>query len=189
MHGPFKGVLIKEVMTHAPWAHCTRSRCSVETASASSQSCIGSGGGYSKFPWIEEGRGPRGSKLGDELMFDVDADLDADDTAGPSLRLLSARVVDRGSHLVKPDQRPILERLMTTLRTPIYNMIWRGILSLRHLLDGVGTQGLSSHSALFHEAWVCWGFGAAVSCWDRHLLLELRGVCSPSLWLDGHLGS
>ena len=56
-------------------------------------------------------------------MFDVDADLDADDTAGPSLRLLSAGVVDRGSHLVRPDRRPILERLMIALRTPIYNMI------------------------------------------------------------------
>ena len=111
---PFGGIHI---------AHHTRIRCSVETASASSQSCISSGGGYSKFPWTEEGRGPRGNKLGDELMFDVDADLDVDDTVKPGLRLLSAGVVDRGSYFVRPNQRPILERLMTTLRTPIYNMI------------------------------------------------------------------
>lgn len=56
-------------------------------------------------------------------MFDVDTDLEADNTAGLGLTLLSAGVVDRGSHLVRPDQRPILERLMTALRTPIYNMI------------------------------------------------------------------
>ena len=56
-------------------------------------------------------------------MFDLDANLEADNTAGPGLMLLSAGVVDRGSHLVRPDQRPILERLMTALRTPIYNMI------------------------------------------------------------------
>ena len=104
-------------------AYRTRSRCSTETTSASSQSCTSLRGGYSQFPWAEEGGGLRGNKLRDELMFDVDADLEADNIAGLDLTLLSAGVVDRGSHLVRPDRRPILERLMIALRTPIYNMI------------------------------------------------------------------
>ena len=51
--------------------------------SASSQSYIGLGGDSSQFPRTEEGGGPRGKELDDELMFDIDADLEADDRAGP----------------------------------------------------------------------------------------------------------
>ena len=54
----------------------------METASASSQSCIGLGGGFLHFPRIEEGGGPRCEELEEELMFDVDANLVAFDGAG-----------------------------------------------------------------------------------------------------------
>ena len=63
----------------------TRSRFSVETTSASSQSLSGFGGGSSQFPRIEEVRGLGGDELEDELVFDIDVDLEADDVAGPSL--------------------------------------------------------------------------------------------------------
>ena len=36
----------------------------------------------SQFPQIEEGGGPTGNELGDELMCDIDTDLEADDKAG-----------------------------------------------------------------------------------------------------------
>ena len=64
-------------------AHYTRSRCSVEMASASSQSRTSSGGGSSLFPRTKEGRGPRDEELEEELMFDIDADLVALDGARP----------------------------------------------------------------------------------------------------------
>lgn len=51
----------------------------METASASSQPHTGSEGGSLQFPRTEEGEGPGGEELDDELMFDVDADLEADD--------------------------------------------------------------------------------------------------------------
>ena len=63
-------------------AHHTRCRCSVETASASSQSHTNSRGDSSQFPWTKEGGDPGGVDLEDELMFDLDADLEADDMAG-----------------------------------------------------------------------------------------------------------
>ena len=63
-------------------AHCTRSRCSMKTTSASSQSCASSKGYSSQFPQIEEGGGPGGEELDDELMFDIDVNLDANDKGG-----------------------------------------------------------------------------------------------------------
>ncbi|KAK7835606.1 hypothetical protein CFP56_023322 [Quercus suber] len=62
-------------------AHHTKSQCSVETTNASSQSHIGSGGGSSKFPQIEKGGGLGGAELDDELIFDLDIDLEANDMA------------------------------------------------------------------------------------------------------------
>ena len=64
-------------------AYHTRSRCLVETTSASSQSHIGSGKGSSQFPHTEEGGNPKGDELEDELMCDVDVDLVANDAFGP----------------------------------------------------------------------------------------------------------
>ena len=52
-------------------AHRTRSRCSIEMANASSQSCIGSSGGSSQV-----------------LHSFLDVDLEADDVTGPSLGAL-----------------------------------------------------------------------------------------------------
>lgn len=66
-------------------AHYTRSQLLVETTSASSQSCSGSGRGSSQFPHIDEGGGLGGDELKDELMFDKDADAEADNMAGLSL--------------------------------------------------------------------------------------------------------
>lgn len=57
----------------------------METASASSLSGIGLSGSSSQFPRIEEGGCPGGHELGDELMFDLDVDLVADDTARQGL--------------------------------------------------------------------------------------------------------
>ena len=62
-------------------AHRTKSRCSVETSNASSQSCTSLGGGSSQFLQIDEGGGPRGAELEDELIFDLDMDLEANDMA------------------------------------------------------------------------------------------------------------
>ena len=56
----------------------TRSQCLVETGSASFWSCTGLGEGSSQFPRTEE----EGGLGGNELMFDVDADLEVDDTDG-----------------------------------------------------------------------------------------------------------
>ena len=53
----------------------------METASASSQSLTGSGRGSSQFPWKEVGEGPGVDELEDELMFDLDVDLEANDRA------------------------------------------------------------------------------------------------------------
>ena len=63
-------------------AHHTRCRCSAETASASSQSHTSSRGDSSQFPWTKEGGDPGGMELEDELMFDLDADLEANDMVG-----------------------------------------------------------------------------------------------------------
>ena len=54
----------------------------METTNASSQSHTSSGGGSSQFPWTKEGGDLGGMELEDELMFDLDADLVADDMAG-----------------------------------------------------------------------------------------------------------
>jgi len=43
-------------------------------------------------------------------MFDVDANLEADDAARLGSAPLSTVVIDQGFHLVRLDQRPILER-------------------------------------------------------------------------------
>ena len=66
---------------------------------ASSQSRSGSSGGSSQFPHTEEKGRPGGDKHKDELMFDVDTDLEADNMAGLSLdtcqcltTMLSARL-------------------------------------------------------------------------------------------------
>lgn len=56
-------------------------------------------------------------------MFDVDTDLVADDIVGQGFVAFRCGAVDQRFHLTKPDRRPILERSMTALRTPIYNMI------------------------------------------------------------------
>lgn len=59
-----------------------------------SYSCTSSGGGSSQFPQTEEGKGLRGEELDDDLMFDIDANLEADDRVEPSLaapRLRSRR--------------------------------------------------------------------------------------------------
>lgn len=77
----FKGS--KNVHIHI--SHYTRSQCSVETASASSQSCTSLGGGFSQFPWIKDGRGPGGKELEVKLMFVVDVDLAVLDKVGPGL--------------------------------------------------------------------------------------------------------
>ena len=50
----------------------------METGSASFWSCTGLGEGSSQFPRTEE----EGGLGGNELMFDVDADLEVDDTDG-----------------------------------------------------------------------------------------------------------
>lgn len=42
------------------------------------QSCTRLRGGSSQFPWTNEGGGPGGVELEDDLMFDLDADLEAD---------------------------------------------------------------------------------------------------------------
>ena len=56
----------------------TRSQCLVETGSALYWSRTGLGEGSSQFPRTEEG----GGLGGNALMFDVDADLEVDDTDG-----------------------------------------------------------------------------------------------------------
>ena len=54
----------------------------MEIANASSQSHTSLGGSSSQFPWTKEGGDLGGVELKDELMFDLDADLVADDMAG-----------------------------------------------------------------------------------------------------------
>ena len=57
----------------------------MEIASASSQFHTGSRGSSLQFPCIEKGGGPGGEEFNVELMFDVDADLETDNKAKPSL--------------------------------------------------------------------------------------------------------
>ena len=56
-------------------------------------------------------------------MFDVDVDLEDDDIARLGTSALRRRSRKPRFPLIRPERRPILERLMTALRTPICNMI------------------------------------------------------------------
>ena len=49
------------------------------------------GEGSSQFPWTKGGGGPGDDKLGDELMFDLDTNLEADDAAGLGIGTPSVR--------------------------------------------------------------------------------------------------
>ena len=60
----------------------------MEIASALSLFRTSSRGGSSQFPRIKEEGGPGGEEFDVELMFDVDADLEADNRAEPSLDAL-----------------------------------------------------------------------------------------------------
>lgn len=87
----------------------------MEKANASSQSCTSLGGGSSQFPWTKKGGGLRG----DKLMFDLDADLEVDDLAGPSLGALRRFNCRSRFFPCQAGPRPTLERLMI----PILNMV------------------------------------------------------------------